>query len=421
MSRVAKPARPIKAGILPKRQGLSMTSRERILAVLNREPIDRLPVDIWHTDEILQDLLARFGCDNDLDLYRAMGVDKIAWVFPIYHPPEGGATGSTHIGNAERSMWGTPLEEMQAGEALYREFGDAPLAGYDTPESLADYPYWPDPGRFDYDAMVGLARRAAEDFVVLGPWVSLFEIYCQMRGLEDAFIDVLTNPPLVQAALDRIEACQSQMMRRFLERAGDAVDLVFISDDMGSQNSLLMSLETWDTYFADRATGGGAIQDAITHLVNAGEWLVGPVTRVMADAMHRSLPGVQVEDTVHAIVRHGENPGVPGLYGLNLYQAPDEFGIKVVAERGTCQLDLHRQRWSYMLEPAGQWTHNPFPVQDRDEVYIRQANLFLDAVAGTGTPPCTLQEAEQTLRVNLAMLRCVDNPTWTPVPAGSAW
>jgi predicted dehydrogenase len=175
-----------------------------------------------------------------------------------------------------------------------------------------------------------------------------------------------------------------------------------------------------DTYFADRATGGGAIQDAITHLVNAGEWLVGPVTRVMADAMHRALHGVQVEDTVHAIVRHGENPGVPGLYGLNLYQAPDEFGIKVVAERGTCQLDLYRQRWSYMLEPAGQWTHNPFPVQDRDEVYIRQANLFLDAVAGTGTPPCTLQEAEQTLRVNLAMLRCVDHPAWTPVPAGGA-
>ena len=37
------------------------------------------------------------------------------------------------------------------------------------------------------------------------------------------------------------------------------------------------------TYYADRATGGGAIQDALTHVVNAAEWLVGgPVAGVEA-------------------------------------------------------------------------------------------------------------------------------------------
>lgn len=29
-----------------------MNSRERILAVLNRQPVDRLPVDLWYTPEI---------------------------------------------------------------------------------------------------------------------------------------------------------------------------------------------------------------------------------------------------------------------------------------------------------------------------------------------------------------------------------
>ncbi len=32
-------------------QGL-MIPRERLLAVLDRRPVDRLPVDIWHTPEI---------------------------------------------------------------------------------------------------------------------------------------------------------------------------------------------------------------------------------------------------------------------------------------------------------------------------------------------------------------------------------
>ncbi len=40
-----------------------------------------------------------------------------------------------------------------------------------------------------------------------------------------------------------------------------------------------------ETYYTDRATGGGAVQDALTHFINAVEWLVGPTTRVVADAV----------------------------------------------------------------------------------------------------------------------------------------
>ena len=34
-------------------------------------------------------------------------------------------------------------------------------------------------------------------------------------------------------------------------------------------------------YYNNRATGGGAIQDALTHVINAGEWIVGPVDRLV--------------------------------------------------------------------------------------------------------------------------------------------
>lgn len=35
---------------------MSMTPKERVLAVLNRQPVDRLPVDLWYTPEVGQDL-----------------------------------------------------------------------------------------------------------------------------------------------------------------------------------------------------------------------------------------------------------------------------------------------------------------------------------------------------------------------------
>jgi uroporphyrinogen decarboxylase len=230
-----------------------MNSRERVLAVLARKPVDRLPVDIWHTDEIQQMLQEYYGAENDLDLYRKMGVDKIVWLFPVYTPPgRDGPVGSTHFGKAERSMWGTPLKEQQAGDALYQEFGEAPLRAYETIDSLDDYPYWPDPRCFDYDAMIDTVRQARADFVTLGPWVSFYEVYCQMRGLEQAMMDLIMRPEYVQAALDRIEHCQTEMMKRFFDKALGLVDLGFVSDDMGSQNGLLLSLEMWDTFFKAR-------------------------------------------------------------------------------------------------------------------------------------------------------------------------
>ena len=61
-----------------------------------------------------------------------------------------------------------------------------------------------------------------------------------------------------------------------------------------------------DIYYAKRETGGGAIQDALTHLVNAMEWMIGPMTRVFCDASHQMLEGVTVEDTVNVTARHGD-------------------------------------------------------------------------------------------------------------------
>ena len=56
--------------------------------------------------------------------------------------------------------------------------------------------------------------------------------------------------------------------------------------------------------------------------VNAGEWLVGKIDRVVADAAHLKIEGVDVEDTVHVLARHGD---VLASYACNQHQAPNEI------------------------------------------------------------------------------------------------
>ena len=60
-----------------------------------------------------------------------------------------------------------------------------------------------------------------------------------------------------------------------------------------------------ETYYVDRATGGGAVQDAITHILNAGEWLVGPIDRLVAECdIIAFAPGEADTDRIDASL-HG--------------------------------------------------------------------------------------------------------------------
>jgi predicted dehydrogenase len=167
-----------------------------------------------------------------------------------------------------------------------------------------------------------------------------------------------------------------------------------------------------EIYYTDRARGGGAIQDALTHIINLSEWVVGPVDRLMVDAQHLGLPGVKVEDTVHALTRHG---AVLGAYSLNQFQQPSEVCVTFVCERGTVRYEPLLYRWRWMTEPNSEWHDEQSAPAERDAMFISQANAFMDAVEGRAPLLCTLDEGMQTLKVNLAMLKALESTPWATV------
>ena len=167
-----------------------------------------------------------------------------------------------------------------------------------------------------------------------------------------------------------------------------------------------------ETYYTAHATGGGAVQDAFTHVINAGEWLVGPVDSLVADTGHLVLEGVEVEDTVHVLTRHGS---VMGCFSLNQHQAPNEVTITVVCRRGVARFEYHRNCWRSMTEPDGGWRVELGGALERDALFIRQAEAFLAAVDGLESPLCALGEGAQTLRVNLAILASAQTRAWQEI------
>jgi len=154
-------------------------------------------------------------------------------------------------------------------------------------------------------------------------------------------------------------------------------------------------------YYTRHETGGGAIQDLLTHFVNAVEWLVGPTTQVFVEAGHQFLEGVTVEDTISLTARNGD---VLASYSVNQFQPPNEATYQIHCEQGSLKYEYHEQRWAEWPRGADAWRYHPAPVKERDDLFVAQANAFLDGMEGKPTDLCTVDEATQTLKVNLANL-----------------
>jgi uroporphyrinogen decarboxylase len=262
------------------------------MATILRQPVDRRPVDLWCTPEVLDSLRKYTLIDDEFAVYDALSIDKIAWIFPGYNGRYFDPNDSGEI-----TLWGVPTRMVKAGLATYQEYINPPLAGMYEPAQLADYPSWPDPDKFDYAGAKALADKArAWNFATIGPWISHFEIYCQMRGLENALLDTLAFPEFLEAALDRIDAIQTAMLHRFLQELDDRIDMIFISDDMAMQNNLLVAPDTWHSFFRARLKGwcdlihsygkkvfyhtDGAAAPLIPGLIECGIDILNPVQHV---------------------------------------------------------------------------------------------------------------------------------------------
>lgn len=163
-----------------------------------------------------------------------------------------------------------------------------------------------------------------------------------------------------------------------------------------------------EIYYRDRATGGGAIQDALTHMINTVEWIVGSTTSVVADAERLKLDGVAVEDTAHVIARNGE---VLVTYSLNQHQPANELTLTVICERGQARFEGHRACWSWITEVDGTWAEET-TILDRDALFRRQAEEFITAVERRTQPLCTLAEGRATVQTVLAILKSLTTKHW---------
>lgn len=141
-------------------------------------------------------------------------------------------------------MWHTPHKWTDVG--YYFAIAGQPLGDDGLTEAGVAAFDWPDP---DQPAMFeGLAEQARHlhettDYVIGADGIKagILQTASQLRGYDKLFVDFALNPDLAHALLGRISATINEMYRHYMAAVGEFVQVVVITDDQGTQKSLMVS------------------------------------------------------------------------------------------------------------------------------------------------------------------------------------
>lgn len=174
-----------------------------------------------------------------------------------------------------------------------------PLANAETVQAIENYP-WPDPldpTRFTHlkekaDRVVYEEKKA---YVMGRMSAGMWEHATWMTGHEKFFMDMLLNEKLVTAIMEKMLELKMRYWGRYLDTVGDNTMVVSTADDLGTQNSLLVSLDLYKKliwpyhkklfdFIKKRAKGkvyiffhnDGAIMETIPLLIEAGVDILNP-------------------------------------------------------------------------------------------------------------------------------------------------
>lgn len=242
---------------------MSMTSRERVQAVLNFEVPDRVPIVLGASNATgikmkpyrgIKQLVNHEGADEYIYDWPELGTAlPDEFMFQRLHsdvrPLLDRFPKAVYERNRNRPPhdpfiddWGGGQKEIEPGVWFP---GIHPLAEANTIEELETYP-WPDmddPYRVSHLRQQAMKLNEENQYAILAtPWLLFpLERGFEMQGMDKFLLNMAMAPDFAQALLRKNLELSKTLMGHFLEQCGDVIDIIKIGDDLGTQERLLIS------------------------------------------------------------------------------------------------------------------------------------------------------------------------------------
>lgn len=244
----------------------AMTHRQRILAAIEHEPVDRVPTDMWATIEVQELLFSHLGItagkaeqsrwiglnggplsrgiEGIIELFDRLEIDGIFDIHPPYIGPE-----LKRENDITYNEWGFGYKRTDYGKGSYDEQLVFPLEGIDSLEELEQWSC-PDPDWYDYQALPSLIDQCGTRAVSCG-YSAIFTYHTYLRGMERALTDPLLDPEFCSRLIGKLSDFFTEYHSRCFEAAGDRIDLTQVTDDWGGQNGLMTSTRIFEEFYKE--------------------------------------------------------------------------------------------------------------------------------------------------------------------------
>ncbi len=242
---------------------MTITPRERVLMAIDHEVPDRVPILLGVSNatgikmkpyQAIKEMLGIEAPDNYLYDWPELGTAAVDEETMLrLHSDVRGVLDLEPAQVMDRNRnrpphddyidsWGSGASEIKPGQWFPMVH---PLAGATTIEEMEAHA-WPDmddPTRVAHVAEQ--AQRLADEnqyAIVATPWLLFpLERAFAMQGMDTFLMNMALYPEFAEALLWKLQNVCKQLMGRFLEALGPNVDIIKIGDDLGTQESLLMS------------------------------------------------------------------------------------------------------------------------------------------------------------------------------------
>jgi len=208
-------------------------------------------------------------------------------------------------------VWSMPDKQQ-----LYMDISHHPLADA-TIEEIESYPFpdGSDPSRFEGVREEVLKIQETTPYAVsTGIGGVVYEICWYMRGLERWFMDMMENPSLCEALLDKVLKFWLDYFTGFMKEIGDIIDVVMIGDDLAGQNGPLFPPEFYRSVVKPRQK---KLVQHIKSLTEAKIWYhtCGAAVEYIPDLMDN---GIDILNPVQITARGMEPEFLKDRFGKEL-------------------------------------------------------------------------------------------------------
>ena len=224
----------------------SLGHRERVLRSLERKDIDRVPVYFRAEPPVRERLKRELELRSERELAAHFGSDSVQLLVKYHQERFRQSADPRYF----YDMFGNKYQRVYCGEQSIEAVVEPVLQGAQTPADLGRVA-WPEPGLIDMKVSRSEAREARESGLAVygGVWASIFTQSRAMLGEEDYLTALIANPELISALVERLTDCYLELDRAYLDSCAPYLDVLVLSSDFGTQDSLFISPQMFRYFF----------------------------------------------------------------------------------------------------------------------------------------------------------------------------